>query len=125
MPHGKIQDFTQLDSWTKSHELAKLIFECSKRLPKHDILRVQMERSALSITSNIAEGFGRQSIQDKRHFYIMARGSGYELKNQILLARDLGKIDGSQYIELSNLSADSTRLIHGLIRSLDKSRANS
>lgn len=55
----------------------------------------------------------------------MARGSGYELKNQILLARDLGKIDGSQYIELSNLSADSTRLIHGLIRSLDKSRANS
>lgn len=51
-----------------------------------------MERCAVSIASNIAEGFGRQSTQDKKHFYIMARGSAYELQNQLIIARDTKKI---------------------------------
>ena len=79
-----------------------------------------MERSALSITSNMAEGFGRQSFQDKKHFYIMARGSGYELQNQLLVAKDTSRLTDVEYKELTQLSLDSTRLLHGLIRSLVK-----
>lgn len=89
-------------------------------MDKYDSLRQQMERSALSITSNIAEGFGRQSFQDKKHFYIIARGSGYELLNQLLLAKDTGKITEKEFNKLAEISQISTKLIHGLIRSLVK-----
>ena len=117
----KIQTFTQLDAWKQSHALVLGVFRHCKKMPQYDSLRQQMERSALSITSNIAEGFGRQSLQDKKHFYIMARGSGYELQNQLLVAKDTGRLTDGEYIKLAQLSLDSTRLLHGLIRSLVKS----
>ena len=116
----KIQSFMQLDAWRQSHRLVLAVFECCKKMPQYDSLRQQMERSALSITSNIAEGFGRQSLQDKKHFYIMARGSGYELQNQLLVAKDTSRLTDDEYKELAQLSLDSTRLLHGLIRSLVK-----
>jgi four helix bundle protein len=116
----KINSFTQLDAWKRSHELVLAVFECCKVMQQYDSLRRQMERSALSITSNIAEGFGRQSFQDKKHFYIMARGSSYELLNQLMVAHDTRRITEEEYMKLSKLSSDSTRLIHGLIRSLVK-----
>lgn len=116
----KIQTFTQLDAWTYSHKLVLAVFACSKKMPQYDSLKTQMERSAISITSNIAEGFGRQSFMDKKHFYIMARGSGYELQNQLLVAKDTGRLTGDEYKKLAQLSVDSTRLLHGLIRSLVK-----
>lgn len=87
-------------------------------MDQYGSLRKQMERSALSITSNIAEGFGRHSFQDKKHFYVMARGSGYELLNQVIIAKDTGSISNDEYDKLRLLSRNSTRLIHGLIRSL-------
>ena len=89
-------------------------------MPQYDSLKQQMERSALSITSNIAEGFGRQSFQDKKHFYIIARGSGYELLNQLIVAKDTGRLGEEEFDKLTQFSLDSTRLIHGLIRSLVK-----
>lgn len=116
----KIQTFTQLDAWTHSHKLVLAVFEHFKRMPQYDSLRTQAERSALSITSNIAEGFGRQTLQDKKHFYIMARGSGYELLNQLIVAKDTGRLKEEEYNELAQLSLHSTRLLHGLIRSLVK-----
>ena len=85
-----------------------------------------MERCAVSITSNIAEGFGRQTSQDKKHFYIMARGSAYELQNQLLIARDTKKISQKEFQDIALISLDSIRLLHGLIRSLVKKQdANS
>ena len=120
----KIDSFTKLDAWRASHRLAIKVFLTLEGLPKNDSLRNQAERSALSITSNIAEGFGRQSLADKRHFYIMARGSAYELQNQLLLAKDIGKINKHNFEELAVLSLDSIKLLHGLIRALSKN-ANS
>lgn len=119
----KIQTFTQLDAWKQSHKLTVAVFEKCKALPKHDALRNQMERCGISITSNIAEGFGRQSLQDKKHFYIMARGSIYELQNQLLLARDTKRLVDTDYKDLFSLSLDSVRLLHGLIRSLGKTNS--
>lgn len=120
MQKQKIQSFTELDAWKQSHELVLAVFKQCKQTPRNDSLRHQMERSALSITSNIAEGFGRQSFQDKKHFYIIARGSCYELLNQIIVARDTGKVTEEGYKDLAELSLSSTRLLHGLIRSLVK-----
>lgn len=118
----KITSFTKLTAWQKSHQLVLVIFEVCEPLPKHDVLRAQIERATLSITSNIAEGFGRQSLPDKKHFYIMARGSGYEVQNQLLVARDTKRISAEDFSKIAQLSLDSIRLIHGLIRSLEKQR---
>jgi four helix bundle protein len=122
----KITSFTKLDAWKQSHRLVIAVFKASESLPKHDSLRSQMERCAVSITSNIAEGFGRQSLHDKKHFYVIARGSAFELQNQLLIARDTNKFSATVFHELAELSLDSIRLLHGLIRSLARNEnANS
>ena len=126
MPSNKIASFTKLNAWSHSHKLVLAVFEVCKNLQQRDVVRQQIERAALSITSNIAEGFGRQSLPDKKHFYIMARGSAYELQNQLLVARDTGKLTTVKFENLAHLSLNSIRLIHGLIRSLQKAnKANS
>lgn len=124
MQKEKIQTFTQLNAWMTSHKLVLKVFKEFEKTSKVNSLRSQIERSAVSITSNIAEGFGRQSQLDKKHFYIMARGSAYELQNQLLIARDINLISTDTFKEIAKLSVDSTKLLHGLIRSLDR-KANS
>lgn len=119
---GKINSFTDLKAWQESHKLVLAIFTACEKLPRNDVIRNQIERSVLSITSNIAEGFGRQSVGDKKHFYVMARGSAFEVQNQLLVARDTAKISKQQFQQLAGLSLDSIRLLHGLIRSLGRSQ---
>ena len=126
MPGDKITSFTKLIAWEQSHKLVIAVLGACEDLPKTDSLRNQMERCAISITSNIAEGFGRQSLKDKKHFYIIARGSAFELQNQLLIARDTKRFTEEIFQELAKLSLDSIRLLHGLIRSLTRSQnANS
>lgn len=117
---GKIDSFTKLTAWQVSHELVLLVLKNCEQLHYSEPLRNQMERSAISITSNIAEGFGRQSLADKKHFYVMARGSAYELQNQLLIFRDTKRINNLQFQELAQVSLNSIRLLHGLIRSTSK-----
>ena len=123
MAGDKIKSFTELLAWQVGHKLVLGIFKDFDTLPQYDALRTQIERSSLSITSNIAEGFGRQSIKDKRHFYIMARGSAFEVQNQLLVARDTKRLSDEQFNILAGLSLDSLRLLHGLIRSLAKGQS--
>lgn len=115
----KIDSFTKLTTWQAAHKLVIAIFLACEALPKYDSVRSQLERAALSISSNIAEGFGRQTQADKRHFYVMARGSTYEVQNQLLVARDTHKFTHTTFDELATLSLDTIRLLHGLIRSLE------
>ena len=120
MAGEKIESFTKLNTWQASHELVLGVFKVFDNQNNNDILRSQIQRAALSISSNIAEGFGRQSIKDKRHFYVMARGSAYEVQSQLLVARDTQKISEKSFKHLADLSLDSIRLLHGLIRSTTK-----
>ena len=115
----KINSFTKLHAWQASHQLVLAIFSVCEPFHQYDVLRNQIERSALSISSNIAEGFGRETINDKKHFYIMARGSAYELQNQLLIAKDTNKISKESFELLANKSLNSIKLIHGLIRSIN------
>ena len=115
-----IKSFTDLNAWRKSHELVIGVYKTCESIPKNDSLRNQMERCAVSITSNIAEGFGRQTTKDKSHFYTMARGSVYELQNQLLIARDTKKISEPEFRELADTTLNSIKLLHGLIRSTKK-----
>lgn len=126
MTGEKITSFTGLVAWQKSHELVLGILKACEKMSTHDVVRNQIERATLSITSNIAEGFDRQSKADKKHFYIMARGSAYEVQNQLLVARDTARLPREEFDSLAALSLDSVRLLHGLIRSLERQQnANS
>ena len=116
MTVNKINSFRDLIAWQKSQELAVMVFKTFKNTNNN--LRNQIERSSLSITSNIAEGFGRSSQKDKKHFYIMARGSAYEVQSQLYLALEIGDINKNEFNELLKLSETSTKIIHGLIGSI-------
>jgi four helix bundle protein len=74
-----------------------------------------MRRAATSVTSNIAEGFGRQGYKEKIQFYYLAQGSLTELKNQLLIARGVEYISLEQYEELSQQANQAHRLLQGLI----------
>jgi four helix bundle protein len=119
MEKQKIVSFTNLVAWQAAHELAAAIYKSHKqRLHKNNTLCSQIERSSLSVSSNIAEGFGRSSQKDKQHFYVMARGSLYEVQNQLLLAKDIDEIDKEEFKYLFDLSTHASKLLHRLLRSL-------
>lgn len=96
-----IKDFTDLNVWKEGHSLVLAIYKLCKNFPKEELfaLSSQMKRSAVSVTSNIAEGFGRKSYKEKVQFYYLSNGSLVELKNQLIVAKDIGYIDEKLFQE--------------------------
>ncbi len=115
---GKIKEFTDLVAWQEAHALVVLLYEETANFPTDERfgLTNQMRRAAVSITSNIAEGFGRQGYKEKIQFYYIAHGSLVELKNQILIAKDVGYLPASSQQKLFDQLAVSHRLLQGLIK---------
>lgn len=84
----------------------------------------QIRRASVSITSNIAEGFERQGYKEKIQFYYQAQGSLIEVKNQILIAKDIGYLRVRQ-VEIFNRQVDvAHRLLQGLISASKKRLLN-
>ena len=115
---NKIIDFKDLISWQEGHNLVLLVYKITKLFPKEEIngLVSQMRRAVVSITSNIAEGFGRQGYKEKIQFYYLAHGSLIELKNQIEIAKDLEFIDNETYKKLTEQSNKAHMILQGLIK---------
>lgn len=119
---SKISKFTDLTVWQTGHRLVIAIYKATEGFPSEEkfSLTSQIRRAAVSVTSNIAEGFGRQSENDRVHFYTMARGSLLELQNQILVARDIGLLSAEGFTGLSERTVTVHKLLNGLIRSIRK-----
>ncbi len=113
----KIRKFTDLQTWKEGHKLVLMIYKETKVFPQEERYSLvdQMRRAAVSITSNIAEGFGRQGIKEKIQFYYIAKGSLIELENQILVARDVGHITKTDSDNILKQSDITGRLLQGLI----------
>jgi four helix bundle protein len=114
----KIKSFTDLDAWKKGHELALTIYKITQQFPKEEMFGLisQLRRAAVSITSNIAEGFSRQSFKEKVQFYSMALGSVTEVQNQLLISRDIGYLTNVDFIKLADLTIDVNKITNGLIK---------
>ena len=114
----KIKSFTDLDAWKEAHKLVLIIYKITKDFPKEEMfgLTSQIRRAAVSITSNIAEGFSRQTYKDKIHFYFMAKGSLTELQNQLLIAKDIGYVGNKDFINVANQIVVAHKLLNGLIK---------
>ena len=115
-----IINFTDLDTWKEAHKLVLLVYKLVENFPKKEtyILISQILRAAISITSNIAEGFSRRGKKEKLQFYSVALGSLTELQNQIILARDINYISINQYEEVFRQTIIVQKLIHGLIKGI-------
>lgn len=115
---NKIKNFTDLNAWKESHKLTLMIYKATKDFPKEEIfgLTNQMRRAAVSVVSNIAEGFSRQSYKEKIQFYSMAKGSLTELQSQLLISRDVELITKKDFEALAGQSLLTHKLINGLIK---------
>jgi len=82
-------------------------------------MTAQMRRAALSIPSNIAEGYGRKTTQDYIRFLYIAYGSTCEIETQLLLSGDLGYLDKDSLPELQNQIGEIERMLKALIKSLE------
>ena len=78
-----------------------------------------MRKAAVSVPSNIAEGYGRGTRRDYTRFLQMARGSLYEVQTQLLLAQDLGYLKAGQVAPAEQEIIQCCQLLHGLLRSLE------
>jgi four helix bundle protein len=115
----KIKSFTDLIAWQKGHKLGLEIYKSTKNFPKEELycLTSQIRRCAISITSNIAEGFSRQSSKEKKQFFSTSLGSLTELQNQLLMARDLEYINNKDFNYLAEMTVEVSKLINSLIKS--------
>lgn len=117
---NKILRFTDLVAWQKGHSLVLDIYQITQSFPiqEHYGLVSQMQRCAVSITSNIAEGFSRKGKREKIQFDYISLGSLTELQNQLIIAKDLSYISNEKFDLIVEKSMDVERLLNGLIRSL-------
>jgi four helix bundle protein len=117
---GKIRDYQDLIVWQKSRGLVKRVYEATRCFPREEAfgLAQQVQKAAVSVPSNIAEGYGRGSRKDYIRFLQTARGSLYEVQTQLLLAQDLGYLKPPQVASLWQDADDCSRVMQGLLRSL-------
>ena len=119
-PANRIQKLEDLHVWCKARDLAKEVYQITKEgsFAKDFPLRDQIRRAAISISSNIAEGFGRYSAKEFSSFLSIASGSASEVASQILLAKELGHVSAEKAEEIVGLCTEIGKMISGLRKKL-------
>jgi len=114
----RIKTFTDLNTWKEAHKFVLIIYGLTKGFPKDKLFALvsQIRRASVSITSNIAKGFSRDSYIDKKHFYVMAHGSLTEVQNQLIISKDVQYIDEATYQTSFSQSVVIHKLLSGLIK---------
>ena len=117
-----LKNYKELKVWQKSYQLCLEMYKATKTFPKNEGfgLTSQMRRAALSIPSNIAEGYGRKTTPEYVRFLYIAYGSTCELETQLLLSGDLGYLSKESLLELQGDIGEVERMLKALIKSLEK-----
>ncbi|MFA6518259.1 MAG: four helix bundle protein [Candidatus Shapirobacteria bacterium] len=117
MENKTIKSFTDLLVWRQAHELVLEIYKVTKTFPTEEKygLTDQIRRAAISITSNIAEGFSRGGYKEKCQFYYMSLGSLTEVQNQLLVARDVGYISSLEFNRMAEKTISVQKLLNRFI----------
>lgn len=116
-----MKSYKELIVWRKSFELTKDIYKVTVSFPREELygLVSQMRRAALSIPSNIAEGFSRSYTKEFIQFLRIAFGSGAELETQLLLAKELKFLKVEDYDNLGQTLQEIMRMLNKMINSLN------
>lgn len=115
-----IKDYKELMIWKKGIEIVEKVYKTTKTFPKNEMfgLTSQMRRASISISSNIAEGFARNSTKEYIHFLYISRGSCAELETQLLISDKLGYSDKKSGAALYEDICFEAKMISNLIASL-------
>ena len=117
----KIKSFKDLNIWMRSIKIVKEIYQISKLFPKEEVygLTNQVRRSAISIPSNIAEGFARFHNKEYRQFLFISLGSCAELSTQMIIALHLGYVENKKADQLLNEIDEISKMTMSLIKKLN------
>lgn len=118
-----ISRFEDAIAWKKAMELSVNIYELFKGHNDYSF-RDQIQRAAVSVMNNIAEGFERRSNKEFQYFLYVAKGSSGEVRSMLHLAIGLKMVSISQGEDLISQSEEVSRIISGLIRSLKRENSN-
>jgi four helix bundle protein len=121
-----ISRFEDVEAWKRARDLTRLIYRVSGQggFARDFALRDQIRRAAVSVLSNIAEGFERGGNREFRQFLSQAKGSVGEVRAQLYVALDAELLTQDQFDELCALATRTGQLIAGLIRYLEQSNLN-
>jgi len=115
----KIKSFTDLNAWKEGHKLVLMVYRETKTFPKEErfSLTDQIRRAVVSVTSNVAEGFSRNSSKEKAKFFNTAIASLTEVQNQLLIARDLAYFTKEKFNQIAGQTVIVNKLLTGLVKS--------
>ncbi|MBU1863258.1 MAG: four helix bundle protein [Candidatus Omnitrophica bacterium] len=112
------KSFEDLEVWKRSRNVAIQVYKKLRNCHEYS-LRDQMNRSAVSIASNIAEGAERDSKLEYRHYLHIAKGSAGELRTQLSIAQEIGIIKKDDAITFIAELKEISSMLHGLVKSLN------
>ncbi|PJE51963.1 hypothetical protein COV28_01460 [candidate division WWE3 bacterium CG10_big_fil_rev_8_21_14_0_10_48_23] len=112
-----VHSYKELVVWQKSIALVKVIYELTKNFPRSEQFGVvsQMRRAAVSIPSNIAEGYGRKSSKEYKQFYSIAYGSALELDTQLIICRELELVSQTEYEKAERLLSEVIKMLYVMV----------
>jgi len=115
-----MRNYKDLQVWEKAHKLTLVVYKGTQDFPKEERfgLTSQIRRSSASIAANLAEGCGRRSDGEMARFIQISMGSGAELSYHLLLARDLGFLQNSDYFNWNSDLSVVMRMLSSLSQKL-------
>jgi four helix bundle protein len=125
-PSGRIQpraieSYRDLDAWRLGIRLTSAIYRLTASFPSSELygLTTQLRRAAVSVPSNVAEGWGRGTTTEYLRFLRMARGSLYEVETQLIIAQDLQFVEEARMHEAIAIVGDAGRVLAGLLGAIE------
>jgi four helix bundle protein len=118
-----MKDFRTLKVWEKAHALTLAVYKVTEKFPKQELysLTNQIQRAAVSVPTNIAEGCGKDSDAELKRYFLIAMGSSSELEYLLLLARDLTYLSEEHHRILNNDLVDVRKMLNAFIQKLKTS----
>ncbi len=113
----KVNSFEELKCWQKAKILSVEIYSLFKS-SKDFSFRDQIQRAAISVMNNIAEGFERQSDKEFKHLIFIAKGSCAEVRSMLYIAKELRYINDSQFASLHSDATEISKMLSGLAKTL-------
>jgi four helix bundle protein len=119
-----MKDFRSLKVWEKAHALTLAIYKSTEQFPKQELysLTNQIQRAAVSVPANIAEGCGKDSDAELKRYFTIAMGSASELEYLLLLAHDLGYLQSHGYQSLQSNLIETRKMLNAFIQKLKPHR---
>ena len=123
---SEVKSYKDLLIWQKGIDIVINLYQLVEDFPKEEVyaLSSQLKRASVSIPSNIAEGYGRNSTQSYIHFVSISRGSLFELETQLIIAKKLNFVKNESLLsELMNQITEESKMINSFLNKLESSKS--